>query len=131
MIEQNVCGVAIMTSEMDMSLSERLAARQTAVVFLDVGVVGAHMSNIVVNYEKGIREGVEHLLSLGHRRIAYISGPQHLKSAARRRAAFVKIMKKYQASLHTTPFIYEGDFKTTGGRRGAAARLRRRPTAPP
>jgi DNA-binding LacI/PurR family transcriptional regulator len=128
MIEQNVCGVAIMTSEMDMSLSERLAARRTAVVFLDVGQVGAHMSNIVVNYEKGIREGVEHLLSLGHRRIAYISGPPHLKSAARRRAAFVKIMKKYRASLHTTPFIYEGDFKTGGGQRAAAEILRLRPT---
>src|SRR5262249_56933962 len=70
----------------------------------------------------------EALRSLGHRRIADISRPQHLKTAARRRAAFVKIMKKYQASLHTTPFIYEGDFKTTGGRRAAAEILRLRPT---
>jgi DNA-binding LacI/PurR family transcriptional regulator len=127
MLEQNVRGVAIMTSEMDMSLSHRLAAKNVAVVFLDVGSVGPHMSNINVNYEKGIREGVEHLLALGHRRIAYLSGPPHLKSAARRRAAFAKIMKKYQTSLHTTPFIYEGDFKTTGGQRAAAEILRLKP----
>ncbi|MCI0390596.1 MAG: LacI family transcriptional regulator [Acidobacteria bacterium] len=127
MIEQNVRGVAVMTSEMDVSLSQRLAAKNVAVVFLDVGEVGPHTSNINVNYEKGIREGVEHLLSLGHRHIAYISGPPHLKSAARRRAAFAKTMKKYQASLHTTPFIYEGDFKTSGGQRAVANILRLQP----
>lgn len=131
MLEQQVRGVAVMTSEMDFSLIDRLAAKNVAVVFLDVGQVGPHISNIVVNYEKGIREGVEHLLSLGHRRIAYISGPSQLKSAAMRKAAFTRIMKKYQASLHTTPLIFEGDFKTDGGRRAAAEILRAdpRPTA--
>ena len=40
-------------------------------------------------------------------------------------------MKKYHPSLHTTPFIFEGDFKTTGGQRAVAEimRLRPRPTA--
>jgi LacI family transcriptional regulator len=127
MLEQNVRGVAIMTSEMDISLSKRLADKQVALVFLDVGEVGPHISNIVVNYEKGIRESVEYLLALGHRHIAYISGPPQLKSAARRRAAFTKIMKKHQASLRTTPFIYEGDFKATGGQRAAAEILRLQP----
>jgi DNA-binding LacI/PurR family transcriptional regulator len=127
MLEQNVRGVAIMTSEMDIGLSKRLADKRVALVFLDAGEVGPHMSNIVVNYEKGIRESVEHLLALGHRHIAYVSGPPQLKSAARRRAAFTKIMKKHQASLRTTPFIYEGDFKATGGQRAAAEILRLQP----
>ena len=74
--------MAIMTSEMDLSLTQRLAAQQVA-DFLDVSLIGP-ASNIVVNYEKGVRDDVEHLLALGHRRIAYISGPGHLKSAARR-----------------------------------------------
>lgn len=131
MLEQRVGGVAVMTSEMDISLSERLAAREVAVVFLDVGKVGAYTSNIVVNYEKGIREGVEHLLKHGHRRIAYISGPQRLKSAQRRRLAFTKTMKKYESSLHTEPLIFEGDFKAHGGQQAAAEILRQRtlPTA--
>ncbi|HYE73050.1 MAG TPA: LacI family DNA-binding transcriptional regulator, partial [Blastocatellia bacterium] len=61
MLEQRVSGVAIMTSEMDLTLTEKLAQREIAVVFLDVGKVGPLTSNIVVNYERGIREGVEHL----------------------------------------------------------------------
>src|SRR5215475_599466 len=127
MLDQRVQGVAILTSEMDLSLSRRLADQEVAVVFLDVGEVGPHTSNIVINYEKGIREGVEHLLALGHRRIAYISGPSRLKSAARRKAAFAKIMKKYRISLHTEPLIFEGDFKTAGGQRAAAEILRLEP----
>lgn len=127
LLEQRVSGVAVMTSEMDVSLAARLAAREIAVVFLDVGQVGPYVSNIVVNYEKGIRAGVEHLLALGHRRITYISGPQRLKSAQRRLLAFTKTMKKYESQ----PFIYEGDFKATGGQQAVAAMLqqKQRPTA--
>lgn len=127
MLEQRVSGVAVMTSEMDVSLIERLAAREVAMVFLDVGKVGPYVSNIVVNYEKGIREGVEHLLELGHRRIAYISGPLRLKSAQRRHVAFTKTMKKYASSLHTEPMIFEGDFKATGGQQAVAEMLRNSP----
>jgi DNA-binding LacI/PurR family transcriptional regulator len=124
MLEQRVSGVAVMTSEMDVALSRQLAEREIAVVFLDVGEAGAHTSNIVVNYEKGIRQAVEHLLALGHRRIAYVSGPQRMKSAARRKAAFVKTMKKYQASLHTAPSVFEGDLKAGGGQQAAREMLR-------
>jgi LacI family transcriptional regulator len=127
MLEQRVSGVAVMTSEMDAALAERLAASEIAVVFLDVGQVGPFVSNIAVNYEKGIRAGVEHLLALGHRRIAYVSGPQRLKSAQRRLLAFTRTMKKYESA----PFIFEGDFKATGGQQAAAAMLqqKQRPTA--
>jgi LacI family transcriptional regulator len=127
MLEQRVSGVAVMTSEMDAALAERLAASEIAVVFLDVGQVGSFVSNIAVNYEKGIRAGVEHLLELGHRRIAYVSGPQRLKSAQRRLLAFTRTMKKNESA----PFIFEGDFKATGGQQAAAAMLqqKQRPTA--
>lgn len=123
MLEQRVSGVAVMTSEMDAALAARLAAREIAVVFLDVGKVGPYVSSITVNYEKGIRAGVEHLLELGHRRIAYISGPLRLKSAQRRQLAFTKTMKKYE----TQPFVYEGDFKATGGQQAVAAMLQQKP----
>jgi DNA-binding LacI/PurR family transcriptional regulator len=131
MLEQRVSGVAVMTSEMDVSLAARLAAREVAVVFLDVGQVGRYVNNIVINYEKGIRTGVEHLLSLGHRRIAYISGPLRLKSAQRRHLAYTRTMKKYGSTLQTEPLVYEGDFKATGGQEAVAAMLQERslPTA--
>jgi DNA-binding LacI/PurR family transcriptional regulator len=49
LIERKVAGVALMTSELDMALVDELARRDVCVVFLDQGVYGAHMSNLVVN----------------------------------------------------------------------------------
>src|SRR5205814_682433 len=83
------------------------------------------------NYEKGVHQAVEHLLALGHRQVAFISGPMHFKSAEIRRQAFLKTMKKQSASMHTEPVIYEGDFKLESGQQAVKAflALKHRPTA--
>jgi LacI family transcriptional regulator len=131
MLQQKVRGVAIMTSEMDYSLIDRLLAKEVSVVFLDLGPVGPHTSNINVDYENGIRAGVKHLLGLGHRRIAFLGGPRRLKSAERRRVAFVDTMRRYRRTMHTTPVLLEGDFTAEGGRRAAReiVAMSERPTA--
>src|SRR5579863_2607201 len=46
MIENKVRGVAIITSELATELAEELTANQVAVVFLDLGRVGHHKSNV-------------------------------------------------------------------------------------
>src|SRR5918998_6035375 len=84
MIERKVAGVALMTSELEGELVKELARREVSVVFLDLGEPGVHMSNLRVDYETGIEEAIRHLAGLGHREIAFISGPAHLRSAARR-----------------------------------------------
>ena len=131
LLELQVRGVMIMTTEMDVSVVDRLSSRKVAVVFLDIGKVGPQISNIRINYEMGIQQAVEHLLELGHRQIAFISGPDDFKSAQFRRIAFVKAMKKYKSSLHTEPVIYEGDFKLESGQQAVRKFLaqEQRPTA--
>jgi LacI family transcriptional regulator len=95
MLERKVEGVAIMTSEMDNHLVEQLAHRNVPMVFLDVGPTGKGISHVVVDYAMGVNEAVEHLLSLGHRRIGFISGPLDLKSARIRRSAFLRSLSRY------------------------------------
>jgi LacI family transcriptional regulator len=131
LLELQVRGVMILTTEMDLSVIERLSSRKIAVVFLDIGKVGPHTSNIRVNYEKGVHQAVEHLLELGHRQIAFIGGPVQFKSAQFRRQAFLKTMKKHRASLHTEPLICEGDFKLESGERAVREllALEHQPTA--
>jgi DNA-binding LacI/PurR family transcriptional regulator len=131
LLELQVRGVMILTSEMDLSVIERLSSRKIQVVFLDIGKVGPHISNIRVNYENGVHQAVEHLLELGHRQIAFISGPVDFKSAQIRRKAFLSGMKKHRASLHTEPVICEGDFKLESGQQAVKEllALKNRPTA--
>jgi LacI family transcriptional regulator len=121
----------ILTTEMDLSVIERLSSRKIPVVFLDIGKVGPHTSNIRVNYEEGVHQAVEHLLELGHRQIAFISGPVHFKSAEIRRQAFLRTMKKHKTSRHTEAVICEGDFKLESGQQAVKGLLEsnHRPTA--
>ena len=47
-----------------------------------------------IDYEHGIRQAVQHLAALGHRRIAFIGGPRNLKTAAMRKSAVEKCLKE-------------------------------------
>jgi len=114
MVERRVDGVAIMTSELDPHLVDQLARRKVPMVFLDVVTPRDGIANIVVNYETGINEAVDHLVSLGHRRIGFVSGPQNLKSAKIRRQAFLRSLSRL--GLHEdTRLIVEGNHKVEGG----------------
>jgi DNA-binding LacI/PurR family transcriptional regulator len=128
-IERKLAGVVVMTSELDVELIGELARREVSVVFLDLGEPGVHMSNLRVNYEVGIAEAISHLVSLGHTEISYINGPEHLRSAARRREAFLLSMKRHMPDARAE--VLRGDFKLEGGRRAACEMLawRQRPTA--
>src|SRR5437773_7566677 len=94
MIERRVDGVAILTFGMEDSLIEHLHFRKVPLVFVDVGPDLPRVSNISINYKNGIRQAVQHLAALRHTRIAFITGPPHLKSAIARRDAFQESMKE-------------------------------------
>ena len=75
MVERKVDGVAIMTSEADPALVTELTRRNIPTVFMDTGKTGPHSANIRIDYAQGIHEAMQHLFSLNHRRIAFITGP--------------------------------------------------------
>lgn len=117
-IERKVAGVALMTSELDLSLIDELARRDVSVVFLDLGSAGQRMSNIVVDYGAGVEESINHLVGLGHREIAYVCGAPHLRSAGKRLDAFRDAVARRLPELRE-PVILEGDFRLESGRRAA------------
>ena len=85
----NVSGIAILTSEIAPAVTGAITARAVPAVYLDLGTPGPLVSNIVLDYEAGIADAVEHLLGLGHRRIGFLGGPAHWPSSESRRRAFV------------------------------------------
>jgi DNA-binding LacI/PurR family transcriptional regulator len=130
MLERKVDGVAIMTSEMDLGLIKELARRGVPLVFMDVGRVGPRMSHVLIDYANGIRQAVDHVVGLGHRRVAFITGPLDLHSARTRRQAFVDGVRAH--GLRADPkLIKEATHTAEGGQRAMAALLRaaKAPTA--
>ena len=94
MLERRVDGVAILTFGMEESLIADLRFRKVPLVFVDVAPHAPAVSNIRINYQNGIRQAVQHLAALRHVRIAFITGPLHLRSALARKLAFEQSMEE-------------------------------------
>lgn len=114
MVERKVDGVAIMTSEVEPHLLAELSRRQLPIVFLDVGKPEPLISIISVDYSHGIKQAVQHIISLGHERIGFISGPLTLKSARTRRVAFLRCISSCGVSDRHR-IVVEGNHKISGG----------------
>ncbi|MGB2717673.1 MAG: LacI family DNA-binding transcriptional regulator [Vicinamibacterales bacterium] len=130
MLERKVDGVAMMTSEMDLGLIKELSKRGVPIVFMDVGQVGPRMSHVAIDYGNGVKQAVDHLGALGHKQIAFISGPLDLHSARTRRQAFLEAMRLHRLKPDRR-LVREGTHTAEGGEKAMAAllRLTKRPTA--
>jgi DNA-binding LacI/PurR family transcriptional regulator len=130
MLQRQVDGVAIMTSEMEESLIQSFSARQIPTVFMDTTTSVANAVVVNVDYAAGVREALQHLFSLGHKKIAFISGPLKLSSARVRRDAFVKGLREHGIELDER-MVEEGDHRTDGGHEAMKRMLHRglKPTA--
>lgn len=99
-------------------------------VFVDRTIPDTDVPAITSDNESGIREAVWHLKDKGHRRVAYIAGPQETSTGRERLAAFTAAVT--DAELETDPdWIVIGDFKYDSGVAGTRQllKLRDRPTA--
>jgi DNA-binding LacI/PurR family transcriptional regulator len=130
MLERRVEGVAILTFGMEEELLEGLRFRKVPLVFVDVGPPVPRVSNIRINYASGIREAVQHLAALRHERIAFIAGPQKLRSASARKDAFEESLREIGMRIEPQ-LIIEGDHTMEGGIRRFAqlVKLKNMPTA--
>ena len=114
MLQRNVDGVAIMTFCIEEDLVQKLVEREFPLVFVDAGPDLPNIRVLKVNYGEGIRQAVQHLAALGHRSIAFISGPLRLRSAVARRNAFLKSMAELGLTV-PAEHIVEGDHTMEGG----------------
>lgn len=130
MLERKVDGVAMMTSEMDLGLIKELSKRNVPIVFMDVGQMGPRMSHVAIDYGNGIRQAVDHIVGLGHRSIAFITGPLDLHSARTRRQAFVDGLREHGLTPDRK-LIREGTHTADGGEAAMTAllKLSKQPTA--
>ena len=93
MLERHVEGVAVMTFGIEQPLLEELSSRDVPMVFVDSGPPGPLVRALIVDYRKGIHEGVQHLAALGHRKIGFVSGP--LRQGSRSpQIAFIESMEE-------------------------------------
>ena len=87
MMGRRVAGLAAVVSEMDAALIDELAESDMPVVFYDVGAPRQNITNIRVDYRRGIDKVIDYLYSLGHRKLGFVGhhsllGPIHERAKA-------------------------------------------------
>jgi LacI family transcriptional regulator len=129
MVERSVDGIAVMTSEVDQEALEIAPERVPLVLMNQPAYVGKYR-NVPVEYSTGFREAFDHLRSLGHTDIGFITGPLTLSSAKRRYEEWVATMKRLKLPVRKE-WIVSGDMRIESGERGMRElmSLTRRPTA--
>jgi LacI family transcriptional regulator len=128
LLNRKVEGIAIMTSEMEPSLIEQVQRAGVPIVTLDTGTPGRKFSNIKVDYAGGVRQAIQHLVGLHHERIAFIRGPQRLKSAQIRYDAYLKVAKQHNLTTSSS-LVADGEHSIEGGFTAMLNLLPQKPTA--
>lgn len=99
MMGRRVAALAVIVSEMEPSLMQELVESNLPIVFYDVGTPARNISNIKVNYQKGIQKAAEYLYSLGHRRMAFVGHHTGLEPLLDRKVSFLETMKRYAGEV--------------------------------
>lgn len=117
--ERQVDGLVICSSRLGTSRLAQLAQGRTAIVFVNSQPAPSTVGSVETDHEAGMRSAVEHLVQLGHRRIAYLGGPPASQVQQRRLKAFRATAE--ELGVRT----WEGSQEPTveGGESGALALL--------
>ncbi len=118
LIDQQVDGTLIISSTMSDEWVLELAKHNIPTVILDWEVnreVDGALGVIEVDFEAGITEAVEHLVNLGHQRLAHVCGPMELRTSRLRHDAFQKATETLSIPADQITLI-EGNLRIDGGR---------------
>lgn len=114
MLERKVEGVAVLTFGEEEPVLDQLAFHDVPIVLAEFKLSDPKASTIVLDYGTGIRAAIEHLVSLGHRKIGFLAGPHKLHSAITRQENFQSAMQENRLPVQKK-WIIECDHTLKGG----------------
>ncbi len=130
MLERKVDGVAVLSFGAEEPVLDQLLHRDVPMVLAEFRPDDPKVSTILLDYNTGIRQAVNHLAELGHRKIAFLAGPHKLHSAITRENDFRTAMEAAGLPIHPE-WVIECDHTLKGGVAGFGRlhALASRPTA--
>jgi DNA-binding LacI/PurR family transcriptional regulator len=127
-IERQVSGVIRCSAGGNSSLLEALRQKSIHLIDLDRQSGPPNIDTVILDNALGASLGTRHLVELGHKRIAIVSGPLHLSNARDRLEGFRKTLRAARVSIPRN-YIEFGDFREASGYQ-AAERLLSLPCPP-
>lgn len=132
LVDRLVDGIMFMSSAMNIDMVREVHTNSIQSVVLDWGGtnVSEMAATITIDFDAGICDAVQHLVELGHERIALAGGPSNLWTAKIREQAFLNAITVCQPTVEGA-ILPEGNLRIEGGHQAfeALERLTPRPTA--
>lgn len=123
MVDRQVDGMIIATSEISRDGWASLAASPVPVVIVNAESGDRTVSVVTSDNEGGMRLATQHLLDLGHRRIAYVRGAESFTADVPRLTGFRAACRAAGIPESDTPELH-GDGQFSGGERATTELLR-------
>ena len=130
-IDEGRCGMIVVTSAFSAAQLNAFHRRGVATVVIDpFNPPPAEVVSVGATNWAGGKEATSHLLELGHRRIAYLGGPDGVECNQARLHGYLAAMRASGVAVNSS-YIIPGSFSSEHGVDGLRAllRLEQRPTA--
>lgn len=125
-IRGRVDGLILMAAELDTELLKRNLPERVPAVLINADHDASHFDTINIDNFGGAAAMARHLLRLGHRDIAIITGPARNRDSLERVRGFASVLK--EAGVTARPeWLVEGAFTEASGFRAASELLNQSP----
>ncbi len=114
LIEKRVDGLVFVSAGSNQATIEMLSTQEVPVVIVDRDISELAMDSVLTDNRRGGYQATHYLLTLGHRRIACITGPSQLTPSAERVTGYRNALEEAGVAVDDL-LILAGDFQSQSG----------------
>jgi LacI family transcriptional regulator len=122
LVERRVDGIIVASATGEKTNLDLLKQQQVPFVLIDRRVAGLKADAVYGDSRRGARLLIDHLIAVGHRRIALVNGPSTISSAQDRAEGYRESLAAHGLPLDEG-LMFQGDFKQASGVRLAKLAL--------
>ena len=127
LIAKQVDGIVFISAGDETKSLRKSIEKRIPIVVADRDIENQKVNTVIVDNFIGGYEATKYLMSLGHRRIGFISGPSEISPSYERYEGYKKAL--LESNLIADPSLFvQGDFRYQGGERAMKKLLALKPT---
>jgi LacI family transcriptional regulator len=120
MLSRQVDGLILATAFLKDPAIMSLVSRGVPAVMVNRRDEQGRAPSVVTDDERGIALAIEHLVSLGHRHICHVAGPQNLSTGVTRMRGFLEATKALGLKVHQSQIVVADSYSREAGARAAS-----------
>lgn len=114
LINNRVDGLIYASSHRSLEVINTAKNRNVPIVVLDREIKNERINSVTVNNNYGAFIAIEHLIKLGHRKIAFIGGAADMEISTKRKEGYIRALQENEITVNEDYICY-GDYSMQSG----------------